>query len=98
MLLNLCPGPAAFNFAEIPVIFHKHISWVVAESSAKFGPNCSRFRKMAAILHRKITFLHFSPNLIWLFQRNLVGKLLGVKGTLSVNLTSTLGNGGHFKG
>ena len=37
---------------------------------------------------KKITFLHFSPNLSWLFQRNFVGTLLGVRGTLSGNLTS----------
>ena len=29
----------------------------------------------------KITFLHFSPNIFWLFQRNLVGILLVVRAT-----------------
>ena len=33
-------------------------------------------------------FLHFSPNLFWLFQQNFVGTLLAVRGTLSSNLIS----------
>ena len=37
---------------------------------------------------KKIPFLHFSPNLFWLIQRKLVGILLGVRGTLSGNMTS----------
>ena len=32
--------------------------------------------------------MYFSPNLFWVFQQNLVGTLLGVRGTLSTNLTS----------
>ena len=34
------------------------------------------------------TFLHFSPNLCWLFPRNLVGTLPGARGTFSENMTS----------
>ena len=41
-----------------------------------------------ALTLEKITFLHFSPNLLWLFERNLIGTLLRVRGTLSTNLTS----------
>ena len=34
----------------------------------------------------EIIFLHFSPNMFWLFQRNLVGALLGLRDTLSARL------------
>ena len=113
------------------MIFYTHISWLVPECSAKFGPNYSIFHETAAILIRKNhIFALFSHsilvipmklgrdiargkghlvcefdlkrprpsemaatfrvwnhifalfrNLFWLFQRNLVGKLLGVRGT-----------------
>ena len=36
----------------------------------------------------KSTLLHFSPILYWLLQQNLVGTLLGLRGTMSVNWTS----------
>ena len=39
-------------------------------------------------LGSKIAFLHFSPTLFWLFQRYLVGTLVGVRSTLSADLTS----------
>ena len=51
MLSNICLGPSALYFAEIPMIFCRHISWVVLECSAKFRTNCSRFRGMVAILN-----------------------------------------------
>ena len=80
--LNLCHGPSALIFTELLLIFCRNFSWVVLQCSAKFWPTCLRFRKMAAIQNRKITFFHFSPNLPWLFQRNFVdiarGKGMGV--------------------
>ena len=87
VLSNICTGPSALNFAEISMIFCTQISLVIPECSAKFGPNCSKFHKMDAILNRKNPLLHFSPNLFWLFQWNLVGTLLGFRCTLSANLT-----------
>ena len=52
-------------FAEIPMIFCTHVSWLVPECSAKFRPKCSRFLKMPAILHRKITlFALFSQSIL----------------------------------
>ena len=48
MFSSLCPS--ALNFAEILIIFWRHISWVVPECTAEFGTNCSRFRELAAIL------------------------------------------------
>ena len=79
------------QFAEIPMIFyHKntHISWVVLEYSATFGPNCSIFCDMAAILKFKNhTFAHFSQSILDI--RTKLGRdIAGVKGTLSVNFTS----------
>ena len=74
-------------FAEIPMIFCTHVYWVVPECSAKFGPKCSRFHEMAAIIYKKITLLHFFLSPYQLFQRNLIGTLLGLKGTLCANLT-----------
>ena len=53
MFSNLCAGPSALNFVDIPMIFCAHIPWVVPDCSAKFGPNCLRFGKMAVILNRK---------------------------------------------
>ena len=48
----------------------------------------SRFHKMAAILNRKqITFLYFSLNLFWLFQRNTAATLLGIWRILAGNMT-----------
>ena len=44
--------------------------------------------------------LHFSPHLFWLFQRNLVRILLGVRGAFFRNMTSNdldHGNGSHFQ-
>ena len=54
------------------------------EYSAKFWPNCSRFHKS----WKKSHFSSFSPNLFWLFQQNLVETLLGVRDTMSGNMTS----------
>ena len=45
--------PGALNFTEILMIYCRHIYWVVSKYSVKVGPNCSRFRKMTAILNRK---------------------------------------------
>ena len=45
-------------------------------------------QEMVAILRSEITFVHFSPDLLWLFQQNFVGTLLGVTGTWSINMTS----------
>ena len=50
------PDLAPLNFKEIPMIFYTHISWAVPECSAKFGPNCSKFREMAAILNQKNSY------------------------------------------
>ena len=37
-----CSRPSALNFTEILMIFCTHISRLVPECSAKFGPYCSR--------------------------------------------------------
>ena len=85
---DLCARSSALNFSEIPMIFYRRIPWVVPECSAKFQPNYSRFCEMAAILNKKNNFFcNFLKIYFWLFQRNLAGTLLGVRGTLSVNLT-----------
>ena len=86
-MCSLCSEPSALSFAEIPIIFCRHVFWVDLGCSAKSGPSCLRFQEMAAILNRKNHIFHFSPNLFWLVQQNLVGTLLGVRGTLSANLT-----------
>ena len=83
-VIESCPGTSTLNFAEILMIFCTHISWVVPECSAEFGPKC----EMAVILNRKITFLHFSDNLFGVLQPNLVRTLPLMRGTLSANLTS----------
>ena len=57
-------------------------------ASAIFGPNCSRFCEMVAILNWKNHIFALFSASIWLFQQSLVGTLLGVRDTLSVNLTS----------
>ena len=51
--------------------------------------------------HLESHFCTFSPNLFWLFKRNLVGILQGIRGTLSTNLTSNdldLGKRRPFQG
>ena len=49
---------------------------------------CTKFREIAAHFKlKKLTSLHFSRNLFWLFQQNLVVTLLGLGGTLSANWT-----------
>ena len=53
MLLNLCSVTSTLNFAEIPKIFCIHQSWEAPVCSAKFGPNCSRFSEIVAILNLK---------------------------------------------
>ena len=61
---NLCAGASALNFTEIFMIFSRHIfSWSGA-ALAKFQSNCSRFRKMPAILNKKITFTLFSKSVL----------------------------------
>ena len=37
----------------ISMMFSTQIGWVVPECSVQFGPNCSRFREISAILNRK---------------------------------------------
>ena len=48
---NLCPGSSILNNTVIPIIFCRHIFWVVPECSAKYRPSCWRFHKMAAIFN-----------------------------------------------
>ena len=54
---------------------------------------------LVILFYDKNKKLHFSPNLFWLFQRNTVGILFGVRGTVFGNMTSNdldLGNDGHL--
>ena len=61
-----------------------YFKWVYHASSGALVSNYFYF----IIKIFKITFLHFSLTLFWLFQQNLVVTLLGVKGAYSRNMTS----------
>ena len=53
------------------------------------------------LMKKESNFCTFLQIYVWLFQQNMAGTLLGVRRTLSVNMTSmtlTLGIGSHFKG
>ena len=68
---NLCSGPSALNFAEIPMIFCRHISWAVPECSAKFGLNCWRFQ-----CAKNDIFAHFSNSILaipMIIHRDIAG-------------------------
>ena len=60
--------------SEFPMIFCRCISWVVPECSAKFGlkipRNGSHFNS------KKITYLHFSPNLYFSYsnEKFIIGR------------------------
>ena len=91
----------ALNITEIPVILCIHIPWVVWGAVQNFSVIAQDSTKWQPFSFEKITFLHLSPNLFSLFQQNLAGTLLGVRGTLSRNMTSNdlnLGKWHPFKG
>ena len=78
---NLCASSRALIIAEIPMIVCIHIPWVVPENSAKFWPNCSRFREMVAILIEKNhIFALFSQYILVIPTKLSLGKWLHFKG------------------
>ena len=81
-------APSLLQISMIPMIFCRHIPWMVLVCNAKYRPNCSNPVKWWPFLIKSIKFLHFSPNIFWLCQQNLIWTLLGVKGALSGNITS----------
>ena len=54
------------QFADIPILFCAHISWVALECSAKSQDSTKR----RPFYIEKITLLHFSPSLYWSFNSN----------------------------
>ena len=84
---NHCAGSSLLIFTKIPMIFCRH-------SSGGPGLHCKIFGLIAQGCVRwwpfwiKKTLLHFYPNLFCLFQWKLSRTLLGLRGTLSRNMTS----------
>ena len=80
---TVVPDPTA-SFLEIPMIFCRHIPWVVLECSAKFRCNCNFQLKnyIFALLSKSILVIPTKPgkDIAWGRTRLL--------GTLSGNITS----------